>query len=131
MAPLLVVATLLLCACESDEGCNSIAVATELDVDVSALADAAEVCLDDACVPVRVGVALYRDTDAEPSPIRPKRKTEATLTVTHSDGTVLRQVEEVDVPGYYADGRGCGSYAPYGSIVVEADSVESSNDVFP
>lgn len=130
IASLLVAATLLLCACEGDEGCDSIAVATELDVDVSALADAATVCLDDACVPVRAEVARYRGTDAEPSPIRPRRKTEATLTVIDSDGNVLRQVDDVDVPGYYADGRGCGSYAPFGSIVVTEDDVESTDDYF-
>jgi len=130
IASLLVVATLLLCACGGDEGCDSIAVATELDVDVSALASAAEVCLDDACVPVRGEVARYRDTDAEPSPIRPRRKTEASLSVLDSDGNVLRADDEVDVPGYYSDGRECGSYAPYGTIVVTSDDIESSDDVF-
>lgn len=56
----------------------------------------------------------------------------ATLTVSERDGNVLRsEVDDADVPGYYADGRGSSSYPPFGSIVVEADGIDSSDDVFP
>ena len=124
----LAAAVTMLVACEETGGCDLIAVGTELDVDVSAYPDAAEVCVHEGCTPVRAGVARYRDTDEEPSPLRPRRMTEASLSVLDSDGNVLREDDEVDVPGYYADGRACGSYAPYGTIVVTPDDTESTDD---
>lgn len=120
----------MLFACEEAGGCDAIAVGTELDVDVSAYPDAAEVCVNEGCTPVRAGVARYRDSEAEPSPLRPRSMTEASLSVLDGDGNVLRSDDEVDVPGYYADGRECRSYAPYGTIVVTSDDIESSDDVF-
>ncbi|MDE0805741.1 MAG: hypothetical protein OSA99_20755 [Acidimicrobiales bacterium] len=125
----LVAAVILVAACNNDEGCNAVGISTDLVVDVSALPDANEVCLDRFCVNVRDGRAHFaEDISTNASPL-PKPMTDADLEVNDASGRLVRSAEEIEVPGYYADGGSCGSYAPVGTVVVESDDVTHTDDI--
>jgi hypothetical protein len=120
----------LAAACGDDEGCIAVAVGTDLVVDVSALPDAERVCLDGHCMSVLDGSVHFAEGDsADTTSLLPKPMTDAELRVTDSDGRLVRPAEEIEVPGYFADGRSCGSYAPRGTVVVESDEVKGTGDI--
>jgi len=82
----------------------------DVDVDVTALPSAHEVCVaEDECVTVRGGVAELA------SPVITNATEDVRLTVRDDAAAVLADAE-VRLPRHYGNGRACGGDAPVGTV---------------
>lgn len=106
----------LLVSCSSGERfCTLGAALPSVEVDVTALPEADEVCVaDGSCVAVRDGAAELS------SPVITNATSEARLFVRDDEGAVLADAE-VRLPRFYANGRDCGGDAPVGTVTFGRD----------
>lgn len=98
-------------ACSSEERfCTLGASMPAVDVDVTALPSAHEVCVaEDECVTVRGGVAELA------SPVITNATEDVRLTVRDDAAAVLADAA-VRLPRHYGNGRECGGDAPVGTV---------------
>ncbi len=102
----------LACACSSgsEKFCTVALAVPSVDVDVSALPAAREVCVaDDACVPVNDGVARLA------SPLVDNDTSDVRLSVRDDSDAVLAEAE-VRLPRNYVNGFDCDGDGPGGTV---------------
>lgn len=111
--------------CSAEEKFCTLALAfAEIDVDVHALPDAQQVCVDDECAEVRDGIA-----ELDP-PLIDEGTTDVDIVIVDEAGTTLVTAEDVRLPRAYPNGFDCDGDAPSGIVTVLADgSVSTTRDV--